>query len=355
MISGRCNILKEWEGWDPSIHNDEEQIARQGRSMTYPFEFKISKIEKIANFSSHSDIPFYTTSLHECNCYDFQGRKLPCKHMYRLAKELDIIDIINRPSFDKEKVAEVKKSNDIDQHPDQLKRIESAKKSATTPTKVDHENKTAEFKGSGKSPYITTLDSCTCRDYVVRRLPCKHIYRLRFELEGTDVERGTNKNEYASSLDLIYKIPVESQKILYHICDYSLSICERNECIDPLIHNDFCVELDFSVELLENFSAAKIKQILNASFPDREDLPAKTSSQKSCIAWIRKNYDSVSPIIEKSYIFLKNTERTEFLQSKIKHGYEKKFIKEETPKQYYYGTQLIEYSSQELIEYYSQE
>ena len=53
-----------------------------------------------------------------------------------------------------------------------------------TPTEVDVEAETAIFTGSGKSPYETTIISCTCRDYFVRRLPCKHIYRLRYELEN---------------------------------------------------------------------------------------------------------------------------------------------------------------------------
>lgn len=67
---------------------------------------------------------------------------------------------------------------------DQKKRIESARKASTTPTTVDRDEMFATFKGSGKEPYITTLEECSCRDFFVRRLPCKHIYRLALELEG---------------------------------------------------------------------------------------------------------------------------------------------------------------------------
>ena len=107
--------------------------------------------------------------------------------MYRLAAELGLIEIIRRQRDyvkEKEEIARIKSSNDIDNEPDQLKRQKSAMSSKCTPTEIDHINKTGIFKGSGKNPYTTTLNSCTCRDYFVRKLPCKHIYRLRYELNN---------------------------------------------------------------------------------------------------------------------------------------------------------------------------
>lgn len=41
MQSGRCNFLKNWDNWDISIHEDEAQIARQGKALSYPFDFEI--------------------------------------------------------------------------------------------------------------------------------------------------------------------------------------------------------------------------------------------------------------------------------------------------------------------------
>lgn len=178
---GRCRFIKMWPAWDDSIHNDEAQIARQGRAMTYPFSFEVNESNETAIFSSTSDLPYYDTSLKACSCYDFQGRKLPCKHMYRLAAELGIIEIIKRPSFDKNALDEIKSSQDIDSTPDQLKRQKSAEK--CKPLSIDYEKQTGVFSGSGKAPYETTMNSCTCRDYFVRKLPCKHIYRLRSEIE----------------------------------------------------------------------------------------------------------------------------------------------------------------------------
>ena len=79
---------------------------------------------------------------------------------------------------------------------DQKKRIESAKSSKTTPDSIDKENKSGVFAGSGITPYLTTLDSCTCGDFSRRQLPCKHMYRLAIELGllSEPAEAGINKN-----------------------------------------------------------------------------------------------------------------------------------------------------------------
>lgn len=156
--------------------------------MTYPFTFEVDSVAQTARFSSTTDLPYYDTSLSQCTCYDFQKRQLPCKHMYRLAVELGIIKIIQRiprggDTTGKEFLAAIKASKDVDSHPEQIRRIERAKGAKMSPTSIDYIEQTATFAGSGKKPYETTVDSCTCRDYFVRCLPCKHIYRLRMELD----------------------------------------------------------------------------------------------------------------------------------------------------------------------------
>lgn len=183
-IYGRCHLFEDWPDWDVHIHEDPLQIAREGRAMTYPFDFEIDYDNATGTFSSTTDLPFYTTTLSTCTCYDFQGRKLPCKHIYRLAVELGKIEIINRKSIENDRLNAIKNSGSIDEQPDQLKRQERAKEAKCKPMSIDYAAKTAIFSGSGKKPYETTVDSCTCRDYFVRRLPCKHIYRLRMELEN---------------------------------------------------------------------------------------------------------------------------------------------------------------------------
>lgn len=82
---------------------------------------------------------------------------------------------------------------------DQQKRIKSAEKADATPLSVDKDAQNGVFPGSGKKPYETTLDSCTCGDFVRRKLPCKHMYRLAMEcgiFKGS-VKIGINKNTIA--------------------------------------------------------------------------------------------------------------------------------------------------------------
>ena len=95
-LFGRCRIIKQWNDWEQEIHANEAQIARQGRAMTYPFSFEIDSISNTARFSSTSVLPHYDTTLSSCTCFDFQERILPCKHIYRLADELGVIEIIKR-------------------------------------------------------------------------------------------------------------------------------------------------------------------------------------------------------------------------------------------------------------------
>lgn len=66
--------------------------------------------------------------------------------------------------------------------PDQIKRRLTAEKIKACAVKVDTDMQTATIQGSEAEPYVVTLNSCTCIDYTMRGLPCKHMYRLAQEL-----------------------------------------------------------------------------------------------------------------------------------------------------------------------------
>ena len=184
---GRVRLLQEWTDWDNELHEEQEQINRQGWSMNYPFTFRIKENAQTGKFSSSLG-GNYKTTLTECTCGDYAERGKPCKHIYRLAHELKIIEIFKRPTgsgspeeFQKG-ILDVVNSGDVDSHPEQVKRQLSAAKCKII--ELDPIEQTAIFAGSGKTPYTTSASKCSCRDYSVRRLPCKHIYRLRQELKG---------------------------------------------------------------------------------------------------------------------------------------------------------------------------
>ncbi len=64
---------------------------------------------------------------------------------------------------------------------EQIKRITSAQKISSSKIQL-LENSNAIISGSGTEPYIVTLNSCTCSDFQLRHLPCKHIYCLALKL-----------------------------------------------------------------------------------------------------------------------------------------------------------------------------
>lgn len=79
-----------WMGcWHNIDHNDGGQSFRQERAC----EARYTPLSLNRNFGTakfrgiDSD---YDTTLSKCNCHDFQRHFLPCKHMYRLAYELDV-------------------------------------------------------------------------------------------------------------------------------------------------------------------------------------------------------------------------------------------------------------------------
>lgn len=64
---------------------------------------------------------------------------------------------------------------------DQKKRIARAYKAENTPVEISKEDFTGKFVGN-HGHYETSLDRCTCVDFIRRKKPCKHMYRLAIEL-----------------------------------------------------------------------------------------------------------------------------------------------------------------------------
>lgn len=76
--------------WDTSVHATPEQLSRIRRSASVTIiDYNPStKTATVAGSGSHT----YRTSFSECSCGDFIARRLPCKHMYRLAEKYGGID-----------------------------------------------------------------------------------------------------------------------------------------------------------------------------------------------------------------------------------------------------------------------
>lgn len=81
-----------WAKWPLDIHTNQAQIERQIRATAAIYTpLSLSPGIGTGRFKSvFGEGGTYTTSLIKCECEDFKRRLLPCKHMYRLAHELDV-------------------------------------------------------------------------------------------------------------------------------------------------------------------------------------------------------------------------------------------------------------------------
>lgn len=82
----------EFGTWGDSIQEYEgqsERLTRAREAAVTPQS--VDPISKTGIFSGRQG-KAYVTSLESCSCQDFTRRKLPCKHMYRLAMELGLIE-----------------------------------------------------------------------------------------------------------------------------------------------------------------------------------------------------------------------------------------------------------------------
>ncbi|WP_321823050.1 SWIM zinc finger family protein [Pyramidobacter piscolens] len=78
---------------------------------------------------------------------------------------------------------------DINQHPLQIERMKRAVEIRRSILSFDEVNKRATFVGRKGEVYETTLESCTCMDFIRRGFPCKHMYCLFQRLGIMSIEQ----------------------------------------------------------------------------------------------------------------------------------------------------------------------
>lgn len=89
-FSGKA--IKQWDIWDESIHGAEGQADRIQRSATQYLPVIRHSRGGIALVQGSQGDSIYRVTLDECSCTDFALRRLPCKHMYRLATACGCFD-----------------------------------------------------------------------------------------------------------------------------------------------------------------------------------------------------------------------------------------------------------------------
>jgi len=92
--SSTSDLLSEhkkiWSRWS-SRHKMASQITRQKRA--YGCYVKNIDTQKATAQFLGRDADTYQTTLIDCTCRDFERQGVPCKHMYRLAKELSLMQL----------------------------------------------------------------------------------------------------------------------------------------------------------------------------------------------------------------------------------------------------------------------
>ena len=78
-----------WSIWDSSIHEADGQFKRMERAAIDPDISIISYNPRYRLAKVQGKTAVYLTSCNRCSCPDYRKRRLPCKHMYALAMELD--------------------------------------------------------------------------------------------------------------------------------------------------------------------------------------------------------------------------------------------------------------------------
>lgn len=114
----------------------------------------------------------------------------------------------------------------IASEPEQIKRQKRAMTRQCKPLSINFDNKTGVFSSSSSGTYQVTTTSCTCPDFVRRRKPCKHIYRLLDELGlcslkkafPNEYEKLANQKQISEVLPIATHLSLEDKKLYRTIC-----------------------------------------------------------------------------------------------------------------------------------------
>ena len=104
--------------WDESIHTEIEQLKRIATAK------KIKASDVVVDYDTQTAQikgrdGIYDVALDDCSCMDFSVKQRPCKHIYRLAMELNLVNDL--PEFNKEAQAEFNKT--IPEEIDRFKKL----------------------------------------------------------------------------------------------------------------------------------------------------------------------------------------------------------------------------------------
>ena len=186
---------------------------------------------------------------------------------------------------------------------DNNKRFQTAKRAECTPLSISKENQSGFFSGS-HGQYNTSLETCECIDFIRRKLPCKHMYRLAFELgviyesfenDSTQIKHKPEGLDLADCVAIIENISDNAQKIshgilldvIYHNTYSVVNLADAKE----LLEHNIIVKIYDPLILIKGYSKSQITEILK-----RNSVPFKgnaSSAQLAIICTQLSNFDEL--------------------------------------------------------------
>ena len=114
----------------------------------------------------------------------------------------------------------------VNSEPEQIKRQKRAMTRQCKPLSINFDNKTGVFPSSSSGTYYVSTVSCTCPDFIKRRKPCKHMYRLLDELGlyslknsfPNEYEKLKNQKQISEVLPIATHLSLEYKKLYRTIC-----------------------------------------------------------------------------------------------------------------------------------------
>ena len=194
---------------------------------------------------------------------------------------------------------------------DQQKRIKSAKDAKLTPLFVDSRSFTGHFSGSSGT-YTTTLDDCQCGDFIRRKKPCKHIYRLAMEMgvfpsEGLKQDRAAivepkpspvqREQMLISVIDAIESTDTDAQieikTVLYHDYKQEPYLCEDIRSVQIFIEKGLLqAEKDYLAIIKHNTQKKTLDRLVDVNYV----FPDNIVKKKDKYLWCMSHAEEVGPI-----------------------------------------------------------
>ena len=204
----------------------------------------------------------------------------------------------------------------VNSEPEQIKRQKRAMTRQCKPLSINFDNKTGVFPSSSSGTYQVTATSCTCPDFIRRRKPCKHMYRLLDELGlcslkkafPNEYEKLANQKQISEVLPIATQLSLEDKKLYRTIC-YQCGNDNKNitcyllprDTARRYINNNLLVETKDPKRLIHHANFYDLRNKVKELTSDK--LPRK---KVELIAYILENFPEIDIPLDSgtSYVVL---------------------------------------------------